>query len=81
MYVRLQIRRNHAGTWSITGLPQQPLAQFEGLGEALQYAKREYGSALAVIELPIDGLYVVVYQERGWPNRICAPASTGRQLH
>lgn len=79
MDLRLQIHHcDRAGTWSINGLPRQAVARFDHLAEGLEYAKRECASAPAVIELFIDGLYAVVYQERGWPHQLCRPAGCRR---
>ena len=76
MELRLQIHRDKAGTWSIKGLPRQSMARFNDLSDALEYAKRECARAPALIEFFIDGVYVVVNQEDGWPHRVCRPAST-----
>lgn len=79
MDLRLQIHhRDPVGTWSITGLPGQSVAEFEDLSEGLEYAKRRCASAPAVIELFVDGLYLVVYQEQGWPHQLCRPAGYRR---
>jgi hypothetical protein len=75
MDLRLQIQRDQVGTWSIKGLPGRSVVRFVALSEGLELAKRECAAAPAVIELFIDGLYLVVYQEAGWPRRICRPAS------
>ncbi len=75
MELRLQIHRDQAGTWSIKGLPEQSVARFDDLSEALEYAKRECAWAPALIEFFVDGVYVVVNQEEGWPHRLCRPAS------
>jgi len=80
MDLRLQVYRDPVGTWLIKGLPAQSVAEFADLSEGLEYAKRECASAPAVIELFVDGLYLVVYQEKGWPRQLCRPAgnwSTG----
>jgi hypothetical protein len=78
MDFRLQVYRDPLGTWSIKGLPAQSVAEFEDLSEGLEYARRGCASAPAVIELFIDGLYLVVYQERGWPRQLCRPAGYRR---
>jgi len=78
MDLRLQVYRDPVGTWSIKGLPAQSVAEFEDLSEGLEYAKRGCASAPAVIELFIDGLYLVVYQEKGWPHQLCRPAGYRR---
>ena len=75
MDLRLQIHhRDPVGIWSIKGLPGQSVVEFEGLSEGLEYAKRECASVPAVIELFVDGLYLVVYQKRGWPHQLCRSA-------
>jgi hypothetical protein len=74
MDLHLQIYRDRGGALSIAGLPRQPVAHFADLSEGLQYARRECAAAPAVIEFRIDGLYMVVYQARGWPQQLCRPA-------
>jgi hypothetical protein len=75
MDLNLQIRHcDQTGIWSIKGLPGQSVARFENLSEGLEYAKRECTSAPAVIELFVDGLYLVVYQKSGWPLQFCRSA-------
>ena len=75
MDLRFQIHHcDPVGIWSIKGLPGQSVVEFEGLSEGLEYAKRECASVPAVIELFVDGLYLVVYQKRGWPHQLCRSA-------
>jgi hypothetical protein len=78
MDLHLQIHRDQVGTWSINGLPGQSVARFDDLSEVLEYAKRECAWAPATIEFFIDGVYVIVHQNEGWPQRLCRPASTRR---
>jgi hypothetical protein len=76
MPLRLQIRRDISGPWSLTGLPRQRAVEFDDLAAGLEYAERQCGSAPAIIELISDGIYVAVSQEEGWPHRLCrSPAS------
>ena len=78
MDLRLQIYRDPVGTWSIEGLPAPSVAEFENLSEGLEYAKRRCASAPAGIEFFIDGFYLFVYQEQGWPHRLCRSAGYRR---
>jgi hypothetical protein len=51
--------------------PRAPTGIFADLPEAVAFAKRACGGAPATVELRVDGFYVVIHQERGWPNPIC----------
>ena len=74
MYLRLKIRRDQIGTWSVNGLPKQPAVRFDDLAEGLEYAKRECAMAPALIEFYVDDLYIAAYQEEGWLRQLCRPA-------
>lgn len=77
MSLRLQIRREKTGPWSLTGLPHHRAAvEFDNLAEGLDYAERQCDAAPAVIELVSDGIYVAVSQEEGWPHRLCRSTAT-----
>jgi hypothetical protein len=45
-----------------------PVAHLPTLSAAFDHARRESGAAPATIELLIDGFYVLVHQEAGWPR-------------
>jgi hypothetical protein len=40
------------------------------MSTSLEYARSECRAAPATIELFVEGLYVVIHQERGWPRQI-----------
>ena len=67
--LRLRICHDLFGTWSVHGLSPLPVAHlpssFGGL-RLMPVAKS--GAAPATIELLIDGFYVLVHQEAGWPR-------------
>ena len=65
---RLKICRDVWGTWSVHGLSPLPVAHLPSLSASFDYARRECAAAPATIELEIDGFYVVVHQEDGWPR-------------
>jgi hypothetical protein len=66
--LRFKICRDIWGTWSVQGLSPLPVAHLPSLSASLDYARRECAGASAIIELEIDGFYVVVHQEDGWPR-------------
>jgi hypothetical protein len=73
MSLCLQIVHDPSGTWSVHGLPGQPVACLASLTESIDYARKECGEAPATIELMVDGFYAVIHQELGWPRRFVAP--------
>jgi hypothetical protein len=73
MTLRLKICRDLWGTWSVHGLSPVPVSHLPSLPATLEYARKECAAAPATIELLIDGLYVVINQERGWPRQVLAP--------
>jgi hypothetical protein len=73
MTLRLQICRDGRGIWSVHGLSPQRATHFSSLPASIDYARRECAEAPAMIELMVDGLYVVVHQESGWPRQLVAP--------
>ena len=75
MGLRVKIRRDIGGTWSVLGASTRPASNFPSLLASLDYARRECAAVPATIELFIDGFYAVIHQERGWPRRIVAPES------
>jgi hypothetical protein len=66
--LRLKICRDIWGTWSVQGLSPLPVLHLPSLSASLDYARHECAAAPAIIELEIDGFYVVVHQEDGWPR-------------
>ncbi len=73
----LQIVHDPAGTWSVHGLPQHPVAHLVSLADSVDYARRECAEAPATIELMVDGFYAVIHQELGWPRQLVAPNGEG----
>jgi hypothetical protein len=72
MSLQLKICSDDCGTWSVHGLPSQPVKHLPSLSASIDYARNECAAAPATIELLIDGFYAVVHQERGWPRRLIA---------
>ena len=68
--LRLRICHDLFGTWSVHGLSAMPVAHLPTLSAAFDHARRKSGAAPATIELLIDGFYVLVHQEAGWPRRL-----------
>jgi hypothetical protein len=77
MTLNLKICRERSGTWSLDGLPA-PVFGLPSLSATIDYARRECAAAPATIELIVDGVYMVVHQERGWPRRLLE-SETDRQ--
>jgi hypothetical protein len=59
MGLRLKIRRDIGGTWSVHGVSRCPVSNFPSLSASLDYACKECAAAPATIELFVDGLYAV----------------------
>jgi hypothetical protein len=72
MALQLKICRDLCGTWSVHGLSPVPVSHLPSLSTSIDYAREECAAAPATIELLVDGLYMVVHQERGWPRRLLA---------
>ena len=73
MGLRLKICRDVWGTWSVHGLSPVPVSHLPSLSASIDYARKQCAAAPATIELLLDGLYVVIHQELGWPRRLLAP--------
>jgi hypothetical protein len=72
MSLRLKISRDVCGTWSVYGLSPIPVLYLPSLSASIDYARRWCNAAPATLELVVDGMYMVVYQERGWPRQLVA---------
>jgi hypothetical protein len=88
MSLRLKICRDIWGMWSVEHLTPVPVSHFPSLSAAIEYARKACGAAPATIELFVEGMYLVVHQERGWPRQLIAadtlrqrPAGAERGLH
>ena len=72
------LRYDAPGPWILTGARCEACAHFRDLAAALSFARDDAGAGEAEIELWVEGLYIFVHQARGWPQRLCAPATTAR---
>jgi hypothetical protein len=79
MTLQLKIYSGDCGTWSVHGLSSLPVTHLPSLSASIDYAREECAAAPATIELFIDGFYVVVHQERGWPRRLLASEAACRR--
>jgi hypothetical protein len=70
MSLRIKICRDIWGTWSVEGPNAVPVSHLTSLSAAIEYARKACDAAPASIELLIDGMYLVVHQERGWPRQL-----------
>jgi hypothetical protein len=77
MNLNLKISCDNRGSWMVDGLPA-PVSGLPSLSATIEYARRESAAAPATIELIVDGVYMVVYQDRGWPRRLLG-SKTDRQ--
>jgi hypothetical protein len=74
------LRYDAPGPWILSGAQRESCVHFLDLAAALSFARDDSGAEEADIELWVDGLYIFVHQSRGWPHRLCAPAtSAGRR--
>jgi hypothetical protein len=73
MNLQLKICRDVFGTWSVHGLSPIPVSHLRSLRASIDYAREACDAAPATIEFFIDGLYIVVHQELGWPRSLLAP--------
>ena len=79
MSIQLKICRNARGTWSVDGPAALPASDLPSLSASLDYARKACDAAPATIELFIDGMYMVVHQERGWPRPLLAAKTEPRR--
>jgi hypothetical protein len=68
----VKIARDVWGTWSVQGASAVPVSHLPSLSASIDYARTACNAAPATIELFVDGMYVVVHQEHGWPRRLLA---------
>jgi hypothetical protein len=80
MRLQLKICRDDWGTWSVRGLSPLTVSHLPTLPASIDFARNKCGAVPATIEFLIDGFYISVEQERGWPCRFTAPrADLARQ--
>ena len=72
MSLRVKISRDVCGTWSVYGLSPIPVSDLPSLSASIDYARQSCNAAPATVELVVDGMYMVAYQERGWPRQLVA---------
>src|SRR5437763_15796940 len=77
MSLRIKIRRDVWGTWSVHGPSSVPISDLPSLSASIDYARQACNAAPATIELSVDGIYIVAHQERGWSKALVA-SETGR---
>jgi hypothetical protein len=73
MTLQLKICRDVWGTWSVHGLTPVAASHLPSLSASIDYARNACDAAPATIELFVDGMYMVVHQQRGWPRPLLAP--------
>jgi hypothetical protein len=67
------MRREDSGDWRLDGTKDTVPHRFPSLDTAIDYARRDSDAEPATIEIWVEGMYICVQQEQGWPERICAP--------
>jgi hypothetical protein len=72
---RFSLRRNAAGAWALTGALSDECIEFDDLLTALSFARADAKAGESDIELWIEGLYIFVHQNEGWPHPICSPST------
>jgi len=72
MSLHLKISRDAWGTWSVHGLSPMPASHFPSLSASIDCARKSCNAAPATVELFVDGMYIVVHQDRGWPRQLVA---------
>jgi hypothetical protein len=77
--VRYEVRYDAPGPWILSGARCEGCVHFHDLAAALSFARDDSGAGEADIELHVDGFYIFVHQSRGWPHRLCAPATSARR--
>jgi hypothetical protein len=70
------LRYDAPGPWILSGARCEDSVHFPDLAAALSFARDDASAEEADIELWVDGLYIFVHQSRGWPHRLCAPATS-----
>ena len=72
---RFSLRRTAAGAWTLTGALSDECVQFDDLPTALSFARADAEAGESDIELWIEGLYIFVHQDEGWPHPICSTSA------
>jgi len=70
MSLRIKICRDISGTWSVDGPLPASVSNLPSLSASIDYARKACDAAPAIIELYVDGVYIVAHQERGWPKAL-----------
>ena len=65
MSLRIKICREIGGSWSVHGPSPGPVSDLPSLSASIDHARQACNAAPATIELYVDGMYMVVHQERG----------------
>jgi hypothetical protein len=69
---QLRICQDDCGTWRVHGLSPIPVSHLSSLSASVDYARKACDAAPATIELFVDGMYILVHQEQGWPRTLFA---------
>src|SRR5215831_13146682 len=73
MSLQLKICQDPCGAWSVYGLSSGPASGLPSLLACVDHARKACHGVPATIELLVDGMYIVVHQEREWPRLLFGP--------
>ena len=76
MSLRLKIYRETCGSWSVHGPSPMSISTLPSLSASIEYARKACNADPATLELFVDGMYLVVHQERGWRRQLVPPKPT-----
>ena len=80
MSLHVKICRDEPETWSVHGPSPGSVNHLPSLSASLACAREKCGAAPTIIELFVEGLYVVIRQEQGWPRQILSPKTDASDL-
>ena len=80
MSLHVKICRDGSETWSVHGPSPGLVNHFPSLSASLACAREKCSAAPTTIELFVEGLYVVIHQEQGWPRQILSPKTDTSDL-
>jgi hypothetical protein len=71
-------RRDDSDDWTLDSDGEAADHGFPTLPAALDYAREASDAEPSTIEIWVDGFYICVHEEQGWPRQICPPEARSR---